>query len=61
MTTDTNTICKNLHTLKEEGGITLFGPYTVGKMIEGKANMVYLSGALGIDPTVKYKYNINKT
>jgi enamine deaminase RidA (YjgF/YER057c/UK114 family) len=35
-----------------EGGIKPIGPYTVGKIVDARANILYLSGNIGLDPKV---------
>jgi enamine deaminase RidA (YjgF/YER057c/UK114 family) len=38
-----------IKTIKAETGPKAIGPYSSGKIVNGAANMVYLSGQLGID------------
>jgi hypothetical protein len=43
---------KHIETVKTEGGVKVIGPYSVGKIIHPEARMIYLSGAIGINPEV---------
>ena len=54
MDTGTPIKSKHLHTLKVEGGVKAIGPYSIGKIVNNRANIIYLSGVIGVDPLVKF-------